>query len=268
MIRFTFEHMLRANRYAVVLFFVLQAVNGFGQGNRIRDYNTVGWYTYNGDHKLDDRWKLHTEYQWRRIDFIKSWQQSLARAGLVYKLSDRVNVSSAYTLLVTYPYGNYPDATVPTPEHRIYEDITLSDQLGRLKLSHRFRLEQRWFGQPSDSNPRKIADWEYQNRARYQLSATYPLSGPTIDNNEFYLNAFEEIFIGFGGNVGNNVFNQNRLSGGVGYQIKENFKLELNYLSRISQHPESDPVTNKAIFDQDRGFRLNINYDIDFTAKK
>ncbi len=50
----------------------------------------VGWYTYNGDHKLANRWELHTEYQWRRIDLIRSWQQSLKRVGLVYKLADRV----------------------------------------------------------------------------------------------------------------------------------------------------------------------------------
>ncbi|WP_020601725.1 hypothetical protein [Spirosoma spitsbergense] len=65
-----------------------------------------------------------------------------------------------------------------------------------------------------------------------------------------------------------NIFNQNRISGGLGYQIKENFKLELNYLSRILQHAEPDPITSKAIFDQDTGFRLNISYDFDFSAPK
>ena len=268
MIRYTYRQVTRVKWCLMGLFLVLQTTHGFGQENRIRDFNNVGWYTYVGNHKLTDRWSLHTEYQWRRIDFIQSWQQSLARAGLVYKLSDRVKVSSAYTLLVTYPYGNYPDASVPTPEHRIYEEITLSDQIGGLKLEHRFRLEQRWFGQPADSNPRDIADWQYENRARYQVSATYPLQGTTIDNSEFYLNAFEEIFVSFGRNVNSSIFDQNRLSGGVGYQISDNFKVELNYLSRILQHPKPDPVTNKAIFDQDRGFRLNVSYDIDFRAQK
>jgi hypothetical protein len=68
--------------------------------------------------------------------------------------------------------------------------------------------------------------------------------------------------------VESNIFNQNRISGGLGYQIKENFKLELNYLSRILQHAEPDPITSKAIFDQDTGFRLNISYDFDFSARK
>lgn len=252
---------------AVLVFFLSALANcGFGQGNRISDHNTVGWYTYNGDHKLADRWALHTEYQWRRIDLVRTWQQSLARLGLAYRLTDRVKVSGGYTLFITYPYGNYPvaDAGVPFPEHRLYEDIQLGDQFGRLQLTHRFRLEQRWIGRLSDANPRQVADWQYQHRIRYQLSGTYPLSGSTIDTGEFYLNAFDELFISFGRKVGSNVFNQNRLSGGIGYQVRDNFQLELNYFNRVLQHGQPDPVTKKPIYDIDNGFRLNVNYDLDF----
>jgi hypothetical protein len=240
-----------------------------GQGNRVSEYNSVGWYTYTGDHKLAKRWELHTEYQWRRIDFIRAWQQSLARVGLIYSLNDRVKVSGGYTNFVTYPYGRYPasDQGVPVPENRIYQDIELTDQHGRLAVSHRFRLEQRWLAQLSETNPRKVASWEYQNRVRYQVSLTYPLSGPTINTGEFYLNAFDELFISFGRNVGNNVYNQNRISAGLGYQIRDNLKVELNYFNRILQHAEPEPLTQKPIFDYDNGFRLNVNYDIDFTGK-
>lgn len=243
--------------------------SAFGQKNRITEHNNIGWYTYNGDHKLAPRWQLHTEYQWRRIDFIRTWQQSLARLGLVYKLTDRVKVSGGYTLFTTYPYGNYPsaDAGVPTTEHRLYEDIQVSDTFGRLELDHRIRLEQRWQGEPSMMNPRKTADWPYENRVRYQLAATFPLGGSTIDTGEFYLNAFDELFIGFGRNVGNNVFNQNRLSGGLGYQVHDNLKVELNYFNRIVQHADPEPITKTPIFDIDSGFRLNVNYDLDFTKK-
>lgn len=145
---------------ALITLFSLSTISGFSQGNRIIDRNRIGWYTYNGDHKLARRWQLHTEYQWRRIDFIRTWQQSLARVGLVYKLTDRVNVSGGYTQFTTYPYGDYPSADkgVPVPEHRIYEDIELSDTFGRLGLSHRFRLEQRWLGQPSDAPPPESSD--------------------------------------------------------------------------------------------------------------
>lgn len=251
-----------------ILFILFSSLtnSAISQTNRINDFNTVGWYTYNGDHQLATRWKLHTEYQWRRIDFITRWQQSLARVGLVYELTDRLTIAGGYTRFTTYPYGNYPSADqgVPVPENRVYEDIELADKLGRLVIGHRFRLEQRWLGQLSTANPRQIEGWQYQNRIRYQLSLAYPLSGPTIDDHEFYLNAFDELFISFGRHVQDNVFNQNRLSVGLGYQIHNNFKIELNYFNRVLQHGQGDPITKKRIFDFDNGFRLNLYYAFDF----
>lgn len=248
-----------------LIFLILTSSVGYGQQNRITDHNTIGWYVYTGDHTFSKRWSLHTEYQWRRVEFIRSWQQSLARIGLNYKLTDRVKLGGGYTFFTTYPYGDYPvaDAGVPTIESRFHQDIQLNDKLGMLKVSHRFRLEQRWLGLGADENPRQIVNWEYQNRVRYQFSGEVPLSGQTIDNGEFYANFFDELFIGFGRNVEQNVFNQNRISGGLGYQIRNSFALELNYLNQITQHPELDLITGKPVFEINNGFRLNVRYDLD-----
>ncbi len=255
--------------FRYLLLFVLFSAASFGQQNRLIDRNAIGWYVYNGDHKLSKRWELHTEYQWRRVELIRSWQQSLARIGLGYKITDRIKLGGSYTFFTTFPYGDYPvaDAGVPTIESRTHEDIQLSDKVGVVKLSHRFRLEQRWLGLGADTNPRHIKSWEYQNRARYQISGTVPLKGVTIDDGEWYVNFFDELFIGFGRNVGQNVFNQNRISGGLGYQIRDAFKIELNYLNQISQHPDVDPITNKPVFEINNGFRLNLKYDLDFSGQ-
>lgn len=250
-----------------LIFLLLISSVGFGQQNRLIDRNAIGWYVYNGDHKLSERWALHTEYQWRRVAFIRSWQQSLARMGLNYTLTDRIKLGGGYTFFTTYPYGDYPvaDAGVPTIESRFHQDVQLSDKLGILSLSHRFRFEQRWLGLGADENPRHIVDWEYQNRVRYQISGEIPLQGSTIDDGEFYVNFFDELFIGFGRNVEQNVFNQNRISGGLGYQIRDSFALELNYLNQITQHPEIDLTTGKPVFEMNNGFRLNVRYNLDFT---
>jgi hypothetical protein len=254
--------------FRYLLFFILLSATTFGQQNRIIDRNAIGWFTYNGDHKLSKRWELHTEYQWRRVELIRSWQQSLARLAFGYKLTDQVKLSGGYTFFTTFPYGDYPvaDAGVPTIESRMQEDIQLSSTVGVVKLSHRFRLEQRWLGLGADTNPRRIESWQYQNRARYQISGTVPLKGTTIDDGEWYVNFFDELFIGFGRNVEQNIFNQNRISGGLGYQFRDSFKIELNYLNQISQHPEVEPITGKPVFEINNGFRLNIKYDLDFTA--
>ncbi|MBO0947150.1 DUF2490 domain-containing protein [Fibrella forsythiae] len=237
--------------------------------SRVLDHNAIGWYTYNGDHKISKNWAIHTEYQWRRIELIRTWQQSLARLGLVRSLSDRVKAGVGYTYFTTFPYGKYPqaDAGVPYSEHRIHEDIQFKSSYGTLDLTQRFRLEQRWLATLSEQNPRQVADWEFQNRIRYQIAGELPLSGPTIDDGEFYLNFFDEVFIGFGQNVGQNIFNQNRLSGGLGYQFGDNLQIELNYLNQVVQHADLDQTTGKPVFEINNGFRLNLVYNIDFTKE-
>ncbi|GAA4005111.1 hypothetical protein GCM10022408_16160 [Hymenobacter fastidiosus] len=236
----------------------------FGQAQRVRDENHIGWYVYEGDHALGRRWTIHTEYQWRRVDFIRDWQQSLARLGAGYQVLPRVKLGGGYTRLVTHVYGDYPTAGtgVPFPEHRAYEDVQLSDTIGRVTLDHRVRLEQRWIGQLSETGGRAVQDWEYQNRIRYQLAAVLPLRGPRVEAGEWYLTGFEEVFLSFGRHVGANVFNQNRVAGGLGYQVRDNFRLEAYYLNQITQHADPDPVSGLPVFEFNHGFRLGLSYDL------
>ncbi|GAB3220553.1 DUF2490 domain-containing protein [Spirosoma arcticum] len=250
---------------------VLLLVNGkgHGQSKRVLDHNAIGWYVYNGDHRIADKWSIHTEYQWRRIDLVRTWQQSLARVGAAYKLSERVKFAGGYTYLVTFPYGAFPQADLgePYPEQRIYQDVELSESYGRLHLAHRFRLEQRWLGVFAKDNPRQVADWAFQNRIRYQVSGKLPFQGATIENGNFYLNFFDELFIGFGKLVNENIYNQNRISAGIGYQVRKGLQIEMNYLNQILQHARLDATTGRPVLEINNGFRVNVNHSIDFTKR-
>ncbi|TGE14171.1 DUF2490 domain-containing protein [Hymenobacter elongatus] len=235
----------------------------FGQAKRIQDRNSIGWFVYEGDHQLGKKWTIHTEYQWRRTQFLTKPQQQLARLGGAYQVLPRVTIAAGYTNLITQPYGDYPtaDTGVPFPEHRSYQDVQLSDTLGHLGLEQRVRLEQRWQGQLAEGRGRAVQSWQYQSRIRYQLAATLPLQGPRLDAGEWYLTAFDEVFLSFGRNAGK-VFNQNRVAGGLGYQVRDNFRLEAYYLNQITQHAESDPVSGLPVFEFNNGFRLGISYDL------
>ncbi|WP_460547408.1 DUF2490 domain-containing protein [Hymenobacter daeguensis] len=234
------------------------------QVNRIDDFNAVGWYVYQGDHKLGPRWTIHTEYQARRTHLVTDWQQSLLRGGLGYQVLPRLKLGGGYTFLNTHPYGRHPVADAGTyPEHRFYEDVTLSDTLGRFSLAQRVRLEQRWIGVPGASGPLSNSSvWQRQNRIRYQLAVEFPLQGPTLDDGEWYLTGFDEVFLNFGREITGNVFNQNRLAGGVGYRFQENFRLELQYLNQITQHYDPDPITSFPVYEFNNGFRLGLTYDL------
>ena len=255
--------------FLLLLLSCLAATTGYGQNNRLNDYNTIGWLVYVGDHKIAEKWTLHTEYQMRRVNWLRVPQNQLARLGLGRALTDRVTVSGGYTYFQSFRYGDYPAVAGPraSPENRLYEDATLTTPLGRLELTQRLRLEQRWLGTRTDGGEGAVAKWTYQNRIRYYLSGAFALQGPTLDNNEWYLNAYDELFMAFGPNVQNNIFNQNRLSGGVGYQFTKDAKVELNYLYQIIQHAGPDPASGQPVFEDNNGVLLNVVYNLDFTHK-
>lgn len=245
------------------------ATTGYGQSPRLADYNALGWFVYVGDHKLASKWTLHTEYQMRRVNWLRDQQAQLARLGLERTLTDRVKVSGGYTYFQTSRYGTYPTvAGRVEPQNRIYEDVTLTDPLGRLTLSHRLRLEQRWLSTRADNGAGAVEKWTYDNRIRYLISGEFALQGPAIDNGEWYLNAFDELFMAFGKNVNLDVFNQNRLSAGPGYRFTKDAKVELNYLYVISQHPGPDPASGRPVAEYNQGVRLNVIYNLDFTQKE
>ena len=248
---------------------ILMSELAFSQTNRIADKNQLGWYVYEGDHAISEKWQIHTEYQWRRVAFIKNWQQSLARIGIAYQISPQVKLGGGYTWFITFPYGDYPTADTgePYPERRLHQDIQLGDTIGKVSVQHRFRLEQRWLGQLQENTGTNVQSWEYQNRIRYQIALVVPLQGVTLESQEWYINFFDELFIGFGKNVGQNIFNQNRLSGGFGYQFADNLQVELNYLYQITQHAEPEPTSGNGIFEFNQGFRLGVIYNLNFFKK-
>ena len=95
-------------QFAILLicFSLCSQVNA--QNTRIQNYNTIGWYNFFGNFKLNNKWGIHAEYQWRREDLITNWQQSLFRVGGSFQLNPKVQLRLGYAWVETFPYGDIP----------------------------------------------------------------------------------------------------------------------------------------------------------------
>ncbi|ALI99572.1 DUF2490 domain-containing protein [Rufibacter tibetensis] len=224
------------------------------QNNRRHDTNYNGWFMYFGTHKLTDKWGLHTEFQLRRYHVVSDPQQFMPRVALVYNLSDRASIAAGYAYVHTYPYGDNPAAD-DFPEQRTFQQLQLKDQQGIFGLQHRFRLEQRWV---------KFAladEYTYMNRARYQFRATLPLQGTSLEDKEFYLGVYDEVFLNFGPNVTNNIFDQNRAYAAVGYRFHKDANVEVGYLHQhVAQR-------NGIWFENNHTLQVGLTYNLDFRKK-
>ena len=127
------------------------------------------------------------------------------------------------------------------------EQVTVQQRVGQLDLSHRYRLEQRWIGKFAKAESTSPESYTYMNRFRHMLRAQMPLQGPTLDNREFYAAASDEVFIGFGKNVQENIFDQNRLYLLAGYQFSKHFRLEGGYFQQVLQFTREIKGSNVSV---------------------
>jgi hypothetical protein len=238
------------------------------QNTRLNDDNTIGWLTNTTTLRLSERWGGHLEYQFRRDDFLRTWQQGLLRLGINYKVNDQLSLRAGYAWAETFPYGDYPIQAAGRifTEHRAFQMATLQNPVGRLGITHRFMLEQRWLDRYTSPDSPGPSETFYVNRVRYMLRAQLPLGKPKIEDRTLYVAAYDEVFLGFGQNVGENVFDQNRLGLLVGYRFSPAFRLEGGFLQQLVQLPRE--IQNRNVFQYNNGLIVNTIIDLDLRRKQ
>lgn len=243
-----------------LLWVFLFYANNLNANNRVATSNNLLWLTTNNTLKFNNHISAWAEYQWRRTDIGENWQQSLLRIGSMYKVNDKFSVGMGYAWVETFPYGVYASKIdKPFPEHRFFQQINLNDKIGRVQLMHRGRVEQRFLGQlvHAANNDRVVEQWNYMNRIRYQLSLVVPINNPDMRNNTYYTTAYNELFVGFGKNVKQNVFDQNRSGLTLGYKFNNNIRIESGYFHMLLQQ-SGTTVTGQQIFQYNNGAILNL----------
>ena len=256
------------NKIFLFSFFGIITCNLMAQNTRQSDHNTIGWYNYFGTFKLDNKFSLHTEYQWRRDNFISDKQQGLLRLGVNYQLHPNVQLRLGYAWIETYPYGDIPINSFGKDftEHRAFQMATITDKVSILELSHRFMLEQRWVGRYSNANVSHEDVFPFSNRFRYMFRIQMPLKGKLIENKIPYVAVYNEIFVGFGENVNENIFDQNRVGILLGYKFNNSLRIEAGYLNQSLQLGRE--VNNRNVFQNNNGFIINTNFNFDLSKKK
>jgi hypothetical protein len=251
----------------VVLLLYLCVNNAAAQNTRITDKNAIGWFNTFATFKFSPKWSAHLEYQWRRENIVKDWQQSLLRMGVNYQAGSKLSLRLGYAWAETFPYGDIPlqAAGKRFPEHRIFQMATITDNSSRLEMSHRFMLEQRWIGRYTNAALAKPDDFLFLNRLRYMYRMQMALGKKKIDNKTAYVALYDEIFAGFGKNVNENVFDQNRLGILLGYRFTKKFRVEGGFLQQIVQLGRE--VSGRNVFQYNNGLIINSYFNVDFSKK-
>ncbi len=179
-----------------------------------QDKNYGNWFVYFGNQKINNKWLLQSDMQYRLNQIPNQKSQLLLRAGIGYNLTEYNN---NILLGLAYVQSNWEegDETISTThEKRIYQQYLYKQIRNNLFFTHRVRLEERF-----------IAN-DFALRSRYFLAVQKPLNGKLLNRRSLYVSGFNELFI----DISNQKFDRNRFFTGMGYGVTNDIRLETGYL--------------------------------------
>ena len=183
------------------------------------------WLIYIGNKKVDSKWNIHNEVQYRNYDAIGDLEQLLLRTGVGYNLSENNhNLLLGYGYILSQNYSADTEDKFDVNEHRIFQQFTSKQKIGNVSLSHRYRFEQRF------------VESDFKMRLRYFLAFKVPILKTETLPTKLYLSAYNEVFL----NTESEVFDRNRVYGGLGYQLNNNVRIEAGYMNQLFEHSSRD----------------------------
>jgi hypothetical protein len=179
-----------------------------------------------------DRLKWWFDGHARFFDDAGGFGQSILRPGIGYALNECATVWMGYGWIRSSP-GSAPDFD----EHRVWQQLTWSEQLEPTTLGFRSRLEQRFLETGSDTG------WRFRQllSCRRQVQCAPQFSLVVWDEAFIHLNDTN-----WGADSG---FDQNRLFLGVGWKHKfaNRWRIETGYLNQYVNRSGRADVSNHLV---------------------
>ena len=185
------------------------------------------WIIYFGNKKIDNNWNWHHEVQYRNYNAIGDLEQLLIRTGFGKNLTENNNnLLLGYGYILSQNYIDNTDDKFDVNEHRIYQQFITRHKMGIVGTQHRYRFEQRW------------VEGDFRLRFRYFLGLGIPLNNKEMVDKTLYASIYNEIFL----NSKANVFDRNRLYGGLGYRVNSLIRFEFGYMNQFLSNGNRDQV--------------------------
>lgn len=213
------------------LIIVLIAIGGscFAQSNKT---GTWGLATLVLPGSTEHRWGGYAELQGRTDETLfRNFFYYEVKGGVSYNFDN-----NSYALIGTGHYTTYDyldlDKGPLVKENRLWEQFTSVEFVGRVKLEHRYRVEQRWLNSDAGNT--------YRNRFRYRLNALVPINHAKFVPNTVFLSVFDEVF--FNNKTPN--FERNRICALLGYQFTKALNLQAGWINQFNNLPASSNDKN------------------------
>ena len=202
--------------FLVAAFFICLAANA--QPDKLGSWNVI-----NMVYKPNEHLSVFAEVQARSQRFFKDFYYHEEKLGIGYSLPRKISALLAIGNYDTYAYpGEFKN--LQTKEFRIWEQFVINSYIDRLRMEHRYRIEQRWL------------NGAYRNRFRYRINPIIPINGKKLNPHVFYATINDEVFFTNKAPY----FERNRFFVGAGYVFSKLTTLQTGFIRQYDYRKTDD----------------------------
>lgn len=238
------------------LFFISSYAGGFAQRTREVQTQHHFWTSINSQARISDKWSVVADLHIRRTDYLKNNNFYYTRVGAAYHINKNLSVSLAGGHM--WLANKTATTELFVNENRLVQQFQLNQPVGKIVVSQRLRIEERWIQNVVNS---ELANtYKYSTRFRYQLGFAIPIS-----KNKYIpsLVFSDELMMQSGKHIVYNNFDQNRFFAGVKQQITPSLAADFGYMhvwqQRLSGYQYNRNHTIRLFFYWQPDFRKKIS---------
>lgn len=207
------------------------------------------WIGYYSTINITSKWSVNSDFQFRAKNWYHDRSQALGRTGLSYKFNNKVSATLGFA-----HFRFFINNESTRGEWRPWQELLINDQLNNLKITHRFRLEQRFNEKVKNNEP--LNEYQFNHRFRYRLDLRFPVAKNEEKRKTLYILIGNELMINAGKNITYNYFDQNRSYIGLNLELNKKLALQLQYTHIWQQLPSGNTFLSTEVI------RFNLYHTI------
>ncbi len=255
--------MVRSRVLAFILLSFLTISSLAQSSKRETVTQSVQWFALSTHIKVHNSVSILAEGQLRYAQHFDPMQFQF-RTGLDFTINKHFSVLPIGYVYTWNPlYGKQP-ATYVNNEHRLFQQVIYKHHIGRINLSHRLRMEERFIQVHSNTNGEVVSQGYdmHLNRLRYRFMANIPVNQDKMEAKTVYVSFYDEVFYSWGKPITYNEPDQNRIYAGLGYQFTKALSVQGGAFYQLLIKSNGSKQENNV------GFQVQVYYNIDLTRKE
>ncbi|MBN8589903.1 MAG: DUF2490 domain-containing protein [Rhodothermia bacterium] len=212
---------------------------------------TLMWETFSVSGAIK-KYPVQIELQQRHYINPIAQHQFLVRGQVGKSISHNWRIALGGAFFLQSPNDPKTTHRLAVPEIRPHVEAVYQQNASKTNISHRYRLETRIYHKQSPDKKELVDGYFYNNmRLRYRLQAVIPTT--RFLSKHVAINVSNEVHLNIGEKIKYNVFDQNRLYGGLAVSRRKS-QYEVGYLNWFQQQSSGIDFYNRHIL------RLGFNY--------